>query len=585
MKLDERALPLTPVQLGIWLSQEIGGLETEWQVSQFVVIDGWVDPDLLKRAIWLVVGEAEPARAAFFQRDGQIVQRTIDDPDFEVAYYDLTGSDDPVREAYRLGSLIQQTPMSFTGPLFKFALFQTRGDQFYLFICCHHLVVDGFGSVLCANRIASVYSALASGMPVPPAIFGSLSDMVGCELEYEASREYREDLAYWRQNLPTESVPSYGLPAAVGGPESCTASAPVQLDPAVVRRVDEFSAALGIRRSSVISAACALIVHGWCGGGSEVVLDFPVSRRTTPELMTFPGAIAGVVPLVVQISAQSAVGDFCQHVHTRIRETMRHQRFPVQSLGDNRASNRVGVNFLPSITILPFDGAPAELVPVEVLKNGRGVPLFCLPPAGGVSWQYRALGSYVDCPIIGLQQIPNNEAPRSVRDSAKNYADTIQALHPDGPYRLLGWSFGGTVAHELAIELRRRGCVVAPLLLLDARPVLNAAPAPLTYEQGVELLQRQAPDVSLPSRQLGEALLENINRNALLGAQHMPDIFDGDMIIFSATRDGDGSPLLQRWRPYVAGNIVEHPVDCTHNEMLAPQSLDLFGRTLGDALA
>nr|WP_224770130.1 non-ribosomal peptide synthetase [Mycobacterium simulans] len=362
MKLDERALPLTPVQLGIWLSQEIEGSVTEWQVSQFVVIDGWVDPDLLKRAIWLVVGEAEPARAAFFQRDGQIVQRTIDDPDFEVACYDLSGSDDPVQEAYRLGSLIQQTPMSFTGPLFKFALCQTRGDQFYLFICCHHLVVDGFGSVLCANRIASVYSALASGVPVPPAIFGSFSDMVGCELEYEASREYQEDLAYWRQNLPTESVPSYGLPAAVGGPESCTASAPVQLDPAVVRRVDEFSAALGIRRSSVISAACALIVHGWCGGGSEVVLDFPVSRRTTPELMTFPGTIAGVVPLVVQISAQSAVGNFCQHVHTRIREAMRHQRFPVQSLGDNRASNRVGVNFLPSITILPFDGAPASAV-------------------------------------------------------------------------------------------------------------------------------------------------------------------------------------------------------------------------------
>lgn len=34
-------------------------------------------------------------------------------------------------------------------------------------------------------------------------------------------------------------------------------------------------------------------------------------------------------------------------------------------------------------------------------------------------------------------------------------------------YKLLGWSLGGVVAHELAIELQRRGCVVESLVLLD----------------------------------------------------------------------------------------------------------------------
>jgi thioesterase domain-containing protein len=58
---------------------------------------------------------------------------------------------------------------------------------------------------------------------------------------------------------------------------------------------------------------------------------------------------------------------------------------------------------------------------------------------------------------------------------AKIYADRIQAIYPTGPYNLLGWSFGGVVAHELAIELKRRGCVIARLILLDAQPSFDGS--------------------------------------------------------------------------------------------------------------
>ena len=117
-----------------------------------------------------------------------------------------------------------------------------------------------------------------------------------------------------------------------------------------------------------------------------------------------------------------------------------------------------------------------EVVPVEVLKEGTGVPLFCIHPGSGVSWPYQALGNYLDCPIIGIQRILQGEEaePRSIRDMAKNYADRIQGVYPTGPYNLLGWSFGGVVAHELAIELQRRGCVIACLILLDAQPSIDS---------------------------------------------------------------------------------------------------------------
>ena len=255
-----------------------------------------------------------------------------------------------------------------------------------------------------------------------------------------------------------------------------------------------------------------------------------------------------------------------------------------------------------------------EVVPVEVLKEGTGVPLCCIHDGLGLSWSYRALGNYLDCPIIGINQIPQNgEAePGSVRSMAASYADRLQALYPTGPYKLLGWSFGGVVAHELAIELRRRGCVVQRLILLDAAPNHNGRIAvrnqaldgsqileeilrsmridipeefkPLTYRKAEELIhqQREVVEFALPPKQLLEFMVQSINANKSYLWEHVPDVFDGDMVIFSAARSGNenDSSHLQSWRPYVAGDITVYSIDCGHYEMMTTGSLSLYGQQL-----
>ncbi|SON59511.1 Tyrocidine synthase 3 [Mycobacterium simulans] len=258
-------------------------------------------------------------------------------------------------------------------------------------------------------------------------------------------------------------------------------------------------------------------------------------------------------------------------------------------------------------------GPAEEVVPLQTLKQGTGIPLFCIHPAGGVSWPYQALGNYVDCPIIGIQQIAQHDETDfgSILGMAKTYADRLQAIHPAGPYNLLGWSFGGVVAHEVAIELRRRGCVVQRLILLDAvhfvdrsvtaeraasgdsrilREVLRhccieipESSEPLTSAQVEELIgERRAAALSAPSKQLVELLVQNYRANTAYLSAHVPGVFDGDMVLFSATRNESGwSSYLQRiWRPYIAGDIVVHSTDCRHDQMLTIESLSTYGKQL-----
>jgi thioesterase domain-containing protein/acyl carrier protein len=253
-----------------------------------------------------------------------------------------------------------------------------------------------------------------------------------------------------------------------------------------------------------------------------------------------------------------------------------------------------------------------EVVPIEVLKEGTGVPLFCIHPGGGMSWPYQRLGNYLDCPIIGIQQTLRDEEaePQSIRDMAKNYADRIQGVYPTGPYNLLGWSFGGVVAHELAIELQRRGCVIARLILLDAQPSIDGSvtlpnhalveqhtleevlqfyridipeqDGSLTYEQIEELIRERAALEFPRYKQLLDWIVQNLDSNRALQKAHEPGVLNGDVIIFSAVRDESdrSSPPLRGWRPYVAGDITEYSIDCTHEDMLTAESLSLYGQQL-----
>ncbi|HTX96819.1 MAG TPA: condensation domain-containing protein, partial [Mycobacterium sp.] len=364
MEVGDRTLPLTQGQLDIWLAQETSRFATDWQLGLFAKIEGRIQREPFEWAIRRALREAQPVRAAFFEDDGRVFQRPIDDLNADLAFYDLSGSAHPVQDAYEIAASIQRTPMPLTGPLVKFALFQTRPDEFYWFTCCHHIVVDASGIALVGHRIATLYSAVVSGAPIPPAFFGTLEDLVRCESEYEASSDYLEDQAYWAQLLPAVSELDHQLLPVPGEPGPYRSSAPISLDPAVLRRADEFSHARNMPLSSLITAACALLVRGWCAAGSEIVLDFPVSRRVHPESKTLAGMVAGVVPLVLEVSPEATVADFCVHVDARIREALQHQRFPVQAL-ERKArlrepAQRVSVNFLPSIFTLDFGGLAAS---------------------------------------------------------------------------------------------------------------------------------------------------------------------------------------------------------------------------------
>ncbi len=104
--------------------------------------------------------------------------------------------------------------------------------------------------------------------------------------------------------------------------------------------------------------------------------------------------------------------------------------------------------------------------------GGKGVPLFCLPGIGGHAFQYRELAARMraDCAIHALQ-IHDLDAPPttldSIEETAAAFSRGIREVQPHGPYALIGYSYGGIVALEIARRLIAAGESVPFLGLLD----------------------------------------------------------------------------------------------------------------------
>jgi acyl-coenzyme A synthetase/AMP-(fatty) acid ligase/thioesterase domain-containing protein/acyl carrier protein len=121
----------------------------------------------------------------------------------------------------------------------------------------------------------------------------------------------------------------------------------------------------------------------------------------------------------------------------------------------------------------PIDGD--VLVPIRA--DGDRPPLFVIHGGGGeILWaRHIAEGLREDQPVYGLQPPPLDDgtAIRSVADLSRLYLNVISSLCAGAAPLLYGYSYGGVVALEMAVELQRRGGDVALLAIGDTALVLE----------------------------------------------------------------------------------------------------------------
>ncbi|WP_399199403.1 amino acid adenylation domain-containing protein [Streptomyces sp. WAC 06725] len=264
---------------------------------------------------------------------------------------------------------------------------------------------------------------------------------------------------------------------------------------------------------------------------------------------------------------------------------------------------------------LDGDGSGGDALDVllPLRRTGDRVPLFVLHPAGGISWCYSGLLSRLDPaqPVYGLQArglARDEPLPATMEEMAADYIRQLRAVRPHGPYRLLGWSVGGVLAHTVAVRLQEAGEEVDFLALLDAYPsdqwrdqavpketdaltaLLRMAgferTDELTREDVLETLRREGSALAGLSDRTLSAVVDIVVNNARLMREHRHRVFTGDVLFFTAAAPRAETWLTREaWTPYVQGEMANHDVECLHPQMTQPRWMDGIAAVVAERLA
>ncbi|RFS84179.1 amino acid adenylation domain-containing protein [Actinomadura spongiicola] len=246
------------------------------------------------------------------------------------------------------------------------------------------------------------------------------------------------------------------------------------------------------------------------------------------------------------------------------------------------------------------DGAPpgttdpfAPVLPIRT--GGDREPLWWIHPGGGICWPYLGMAGLLpqDRPAYGIQAKGLDGVfcpPGSIEEMVADYADEILAVQQEGPYHVMGHSVGGTLAHAVAAELRRRGHRVGLLALLDSAPAGHlAAQGPPTaaavrdYFAEHLVTTGTAGTADGDARFVDRAVSVIVDHTRLMGEFDSP-VYSGDAVLFNAVPNPDGS-FAELWGPHILGALRQYDVRSAHEDLYLPGPAAEICRIIGRHLA
>ena len=262
-------------------------------------------------------------------------------------------------------------------------------------------------------------------------------------------------------------------------------------------------------------------------------------------------------------------------------------------------------------------GRVAAPLVVTIQTGQSGPPLFCLPGIGGNVLEFCVLAQQLG-PVPPIYAVPSaglddHETPyETISEMAAHAIRQMRAIQPFGPYHLAGYSLGGVVAFEAALQLQAAGESTALLAIIDSQ--LWTPPAALSIAQRVRLhlcnlvhttnrgrWQYLCTRWRVAMERLRRKDLRPVEEDLVAGLDlspasrkvarvhwhawrhYEPRVYDGTITLFVAQPDPSRSVNEQGrfdvtlgWSRWTTREVKLHQTDCLHLDMLRAEELTVL---------
>ena len=255
----------------------------------------------------------------------------------------------------------------------------------------------------------------------------------------------------------------------------------------------------------------------------------------------------------------------------------------------------------------------SSLIPIQT--EGSTPPLFLLHGIGGAGFSFLELIRHLDPHqrIYGFESATSDStsAMLSMEDLATRYIREIRHIQPEGPYYLLGYSFGGLLAFEMAQQLHAMGQLIGFLGIVDTpAPIRTAKKTALALVAKLGRFLRARDRLSYSRDAWSKLTVVSPQRRALVYARtvaagqslpHLPDHasavnwfaamryrasrYPGGVHLFRAMSQEEEFDRTLGWEPFAGAGVEVHEVAGTHNSIMQKPNVESLARQVTACLS
>ncbi|MFD4182853.1 amino acid adenylation domain-containing protein, partial [Rhodococcus sp. NPDC058514] len=327
---QDAAFPLSAVQRSMWFSQQLSPTVPA-SIAHYIELHGDLDLELLRASVDTAALEFQSPMLKMVEVDGEPHQVFDETCDTSTGLVDFRGEPDPIAAAHAWIDGEYTTPVDVTRDrLIDTSVLQV-GDRDYLWYArIHHVVLDGYGGATLINRIAALYTAAVNGTEPEPNRALPVRDLYDLDQKYRNSDRFASDRQYWAEHIVgIESGSTLARREAAATARSSLVSA--RLSDEGLAALEDSDHRVGATSAAVIIAAFGCYLARMTGE-RDLLINLPVSGRTTAQLQRSGGMLATVAPLHITVTDADTVADLVTRVQLQLMGALRHQRCSVEDI-------------------------------------------------------------------------------------------------------------------------------------------------------------------------------------------------------------------------------------------------------------
>jgi len=363
-RLDERE----PAQLSfsqelLWMLDRASPGMTAYNVAVGFRLRGPLDRDAFGHALDALVARQSVFRTTYAARGDEAVAIAHRPVPVALEEIDVSATDSPTSLAHAVAERVKRSfDLSAESP-FRATLFRTGTDDHVLLIVTHHLVFDGWSSVVLQNDLAALYDAFVNKASLPPPLPASYADFAAWQRQQLSGDRLAAELGYWRtvlDGMPDQTNLPFDRPrerswSFAGAQQGMT------LPPDTLERLRALAQRSGATLYMVLLAAYAAVLHRY-DGGADIVIGSPNAARTRAEIENTIGYFANALPVRVDLSGDPSFSELLARVRERALSTSEHREVPVEKLiMELRADQKLGPSPLFSCVLTMRDTLPQSV--------------------------------------------------------------------------------------------------------------------------------------------------------------------------------------------------------------------------------